>query len=227
MAESATRYLYLTRHGEAAPDGSGLTADGRRQAVLLGRRLADRPIAAVHHGPLPRAAQSARLIAEQLGGGRPGNEPLGGGPLGGGWQAGAVPTVCEEAGDYVPYVPERHELPADSADYLLDFLAQSTAEERARGPELARRAVQRFTGPVAGGEDRHELVVTHAFLIGWLVRHALSAPAWRWLGLNSCNAALTVIRYTPGRPSYVLLHNDMRHLPDELCWTGFPSEARC
>ncbi|MER8101965.1 histidine phosphatase family protein [Kitasatospora sp. NPDC094016] len=212
MAESATRYLYLTRHGEAAPDGSGLTADGHRQAVLLGRRLADRPIAAVHHGPLPRAAQSARLIAEQLGGGRP---------------AGAVPAACEEAGDYVPYVPERPELPADSADYLLGFLAQSTAEERARGPELARRAVQRFTGPVAGGEDRHELVVTHAFLIGWLVRHALGSPAWRWLGLNSCNAALTVIRYTPGRPSYVLLHNDMRHLPDELCWTGFPPEARC
>ncbi|MFJ3218860.1 histidine phosphatase family protein [Kitasatospora sp. NPDC086801] len=212
MAESATRYLYLTRHGEAAPDGSGLTADGRRQAVLLGRRLADRPIAAVHHGPLPRAAQSARLIAEQLGGGR---------------SAAPGPTVCEEAGDYLPHVPERHELLADSADYLLDFLAEPTAEERTHGQELARRAVQRFTGPVAGGEDRHELVVTHAFLIGWLVRHALDAPAWRWLGLNSCNAALTVIRYTPGRPSAVLLHNDMRHLPDELCWTGFPPEARC
>ncbi|MFJ2193548.1 histidine phosphatase family protein [Kitasatospora sp. NPDC087861] len=217
MAESATRYLYLTRHGEAAPDGSGLTADGRRQAVLLGRRLADRPISAVHHGPLPRAAQSARLIAEQLTAGRAASGQL----------DRVSPTVREEAGDYLPYVPSRPELPADSADFLLDFLAQPTAEERTRGPELARRAVRRFTGPVPGGADRHELVVTHAFLIGWLVRHTLDAPPWRWLGLNSGNAALTVIRYAPGRPSAVLLHNDMRHLPDELRWTGFSPELRC
>lgn len=30
---TATRYLYLARHGEALPDESGLTEAGRRQAV--------------------------------------------------------------------------------------------------------------------------------------------------------------------------------------------------
>ncbi|GHF83363.1 phosphoglycerate mutase [Kitasatospora xanthocidica] len=206
MTDLATRYLYLARHGEAAPDGSGLTDTGRRQAALLGRRLAGRPISALHHGPLPRAAETARLVAEQLN--------------------GVPPVVCEEAGDYVPHMPERAELPEDSADYLLDFLADTTPEELATGPVLARRAIERFTGPVPGGAEQHELVVTHAFLIGWLVRHTLGAPAWRWLGLNSANTGLTVLRYAPGRPSGILLLNDQGHLPEELRWTGFPPELR-
>ncbi|BDH12796.1 hypothetical protein HOK021_39750 [Streptomyces hygroscopicus] len=75
-----------------------------------------------------------------------------------------------------------------------------------------------------GEEDRHELVVTHNFLVAWLVRDAMHAPKWRWLGINHCNAALTVIRYAPGRPASVLCSNDMWHLPAALRWTGFPPE---
>jgi broad specificity phosphatase PhoE len=53
---------------------------------------------------------------------------------------------------------------------------------------------------VDGDDEHHELLVTHNFLVGWLVRHAMDAPKWRWLSLRHCNAALTVIRYVPGRP---------------------------
>ncbi|WP_299528955.1 histidine phosphatase family protein [uncultured Streptomyces sp.] len=206
MSGGGTRYLWIARHGEATPDESRLTERGRRQAVLLGRRLREVPLAAVHHGPLPRAEETARLVAGQLDG---------------------VPvTPSEEAGDYVPHVPDRSELPHDSADLFLRFLARTPAEDRRRGPELARRALERFTGTVAGDEDRHELLVTHAFLVAWLVRDAVQAPEWRWLGcLDPANAALTVIRYTPGRPPSVPLVNDMRHLPAELHWTGFPATA--
>ncbi|TDW15628.1 histidine phosphatase family protein [Kribbella kalugense] len=203
MNRTVSRYLYLVRHAEALPDESGLTERGRRQAVLLGRRLQDVPLSAVHHGPLPRAAQTARLVREQL----TKDVPL---------------DVSEAAGDYVPYAPEKHELPVESADYLLRFLQQASPEELERGPELARLAVERFTRPV--DDEVHELVVTHNFLIGWLVRDAMDAPKWRWLSLSHCNAALTVIRYTPGRPSTVLLYNDMQHLPADLRWTGFPAE---
>ncbi|WP_371502380.1 histidine phosphatase family protein [Kitasatospora sp. NBC_00374] len=204
MTARATRHLYLVRHAEALPDESGLTENGRRQAVLLGRRLRGVPLAALHHGPLPRAAQTARLIADQL--------------------DGVLPQVAETAGDYLPYVPQRAELPPDCADHLLRFLDRFPPGEREHGPALARDAIERFTGPVPGDRDRHELVVTHNFLAGWLVRHALDAPDWRWLGLNHANAALTVIRYAPDRPSTVVLHNDLRHLPADLRWTGFPPE---
>ncbi|MCC9306289.1 histidine phosphatase family protein [Kitasatospora sp. RB6PN24] len=206
MTGTATRYLYLVRHGEALPDESGLSANGRRQATLIGQRLAKRPISLVQHGPLRRAAQTARLIAEQLPG------------------AGLCEVEC--AGDYVPSFPLRSELPPEAADRLMGFLAQATPEEREQGPGLARQAVERFTGPVVGDHERHELVVTHSFLVAWLVRHALGAPEWRWLGLNQGNAALTVIRYAPGRLPSLLVHNDVDHLPAELRWTGFPPELR-
>jgi probable phosphoglycerate mutase len=60
-----TRLLYLVRHGEA-PDDDGLSDAGRRQADLVGRRLRDVPLGAIHHGPLPRAAVTAALIAGHL-----------------------------------------------------------------------------------------------------------------------------------------------------------------
>ena len=111
MTGTATRYLYLTRHGEALPDESGLTQAGRQQATLLGRRLQDIPFTAVHHGPLPRAAQTARLIHDQLK-----DVPL---------------RASEVAGDYVPYVPRKDELPPEAADYYLRFLADTTEIGRA------------------------------------------------------------------------------------------------
>ncbi|WP_432061711.1 histidine phosphatase family protein [Streptomyces sp. S1] len=204
MTATAARYLYLARHGEALPDESGLSEGGRRQAVLLGERLRGAPLSAIHHGPLARAAETARLVRERLG-----DVPL---------------RPSAPAGDYVPYLPHREELPPESADALLDHLALFPAEEREQGPGLAREALALFTGPVAGDEPRHELVVTHNFLIAWLVRAALDAPEWRWMGINQANAALTVIRYAPGRAPAVLLFNDTGHLPADLRWTGFPPE---
>jgi probable phosphoglycerate mutase len=206
MPGLSTRYLYLTRHGEASPDESTLTDNGCQQARLLGERLRHIPLSAIHHGPLPRAVQTAKLIAEQLG-----DLPL---------------RLSEAAGDYIPYVPQEHEPPPDSADHLLAWLAQASPRERESGPPLAQEALKLFTGPVAGDAPSHQLVVTHNFLIAWLLRDALDSPKWRWLGLSHCNAALTVIRYTPGQPAGVLVYNDMSHLPGHLRWTGFPPELR-
>ncbi|NNJ03302.1 histidine phosphatase family protein [Streptomyces sp. PKU-MA01144] len=206
MTGTADRYLYLTRHGEASPDETQLTEAGRHQAALLGERLRGVPLAAIHHGPLARAEQTARLAGAQL--------------------EGVPRRTSDAAGDYIPYLPAREELPPESADVWTGFLEQFTAEEREQGPGLAAAALAEFTGPVDGDEPRHELVVTHNFLIGWLVRAALEAPKWRWLGMNHANAALTVIRYAPGRPPAVLLFNDTGHLPAELRWTGFPPELR-
>jgi broad specificity phosphatase PhoE len=204
MRRQADRYLFLTRHGEATADESGLSENGRRQAVLLGERLRGSGITAVHHGPLARAAQTARLIGEQL--------------------AGVPVRACEAAGDYVPHTPRREELSAAYADSMLERVMAFPAEDRERGPALVCEAVARFTGPVDGDEPVRELVVTHNFLIGWLVRAALDGPAWRWMGLNHANAALTVIRSGANRPPALLVYNDTAHLPAALRWTGLPPE---
>ncbi|MEV6873753.1 histidine phosphatase family protein [Amycolatopsis sp. NPDC051128] len=195
----ASRYLFLTRHGEAAPTG-GLTEAGQRQAFLLGRRLRDVPVTSIHHGPLPRAAQTAGLVATQLPG---------------------VPVhVDEAAGDFVPYTPMREELPETSGDLLHAFTRHLPPADEERAAEAERR----FTGPVPGTEPRYEVLVTHNFLVGWLVGASQDAPPWRWLALNHAHAALTVIHYAPGRPAALLTYNDLSHLPAELRWTGFPPD---
>lgn len=88
-------------------------------------------------------------------------------------------------------------------------------------PAAAAAMVARFGRPPAD-----ELVITHAYQVGWFVRDALEAPAARWVGLNQCNAGLTVLGYRDGRPPSIMVFNDVSHLPPELRWTGFPPEFR-
>src|SRR6185503_5183710 len=85
MSRETTRLLYLARHAEPEADGAGLTSNGVRQAELLGRRLAPLSVGRITHGPLPRAAETARVVAEQF---------------------EHRPSLSEEeaAGDYVPHV---------------------------------------------------------------------------------------------------------------------------
>ncbi|MGN9810547.1 histidine phosphatase family protein [Micromonospora sp. BQ11] len=203
-----TRLLFLARHGEQEqPSGvetaeAGLSARGRRQAALLGERLSGVPLDAVHHGPLRRAVETAELVAGSLPG---------------------VPAYATElAGDHLPHDTDPAAVPPAYARFLGGF----TAAERADGPRVTAAAVRRFGRPPAAG-DVTELVVTHAFLIAWLVRGALEAPEHRWLGLNPHNCGLTVIRYTDGLPPRLVAFNDVSHLPEELRGTGLPPEYRC
>lgn len=191
----ATRHLYLARHGAADAFGE-LTDVGRRQASLLGERLAPVPVDAVWHSPLPRAAGTARVLAQHLPG---------------------VPIAeAEELVDHVPYVPAAADLPPAWAAFLDGY----DDAERVLGERLAAALVDRFAKPAE--TETHEVLVTHAFQVAWLLRHALDAPPARWLGLNSGNTALTVIEYRDGLPPTVVLFNDMGHLPPGLRWTGFP-----
>lgn len=198
----ATRYLYIARHGAADPFGE-LTDAGREQARLLGRRLAHLPIDGVWHSPLPRARISARELAAQL-------------------RAGTPVGEAGELVDHVPYVPPPDELPQP----WKPFFDGGDAREAAEGHRTARHLTARFATAPDRGRDVHEVLVTHAYPIAWLIRDALSAPPARWLGLSSANTGLTVIEYRPGLPPSMVMFNDMTHLPAELRWTGFPRMER-
>ncbi|MFC4944758.1 histidine phosphatase family protein [Pseudonocardia sp. GCM10023141] len=194
----ATRRLYVVRHGDADEFGE-LTEHGRRQASLLGARLAGLHVDAVWHSPLPRAAASARELARHL---------------------PDVPVAeAAELVDHVPHVPA--EIPPAWAG-LFDGYADA---ELASGEQLAEALVARFARAADPG-CRHEVLVTHAFQVAWLVRHALDAPASRWMGLNSANTGLTVIDYRDGLSPMIVMFNDMGHLPPDLRWSGFPAEPR-
>lgn len=191
----ATRHLYLVRHGEADALGD-LTDVGRRQAALLGARLGAIAVDVVNHSPLPRAVQTAEILGAHL--------------------PGVPVSAADELDDHVPPVPDVSGLPAAVARHLAGY----DDVTRATGVRLADALVARFARP-AEAETR-EVLVTHAFQVAWLVRHALDAPPGRWLGLNIANAGMTAIEYRDDRPPALLVLNDQAHLPAELRWTGFP-----
>jgi probable phosphoglycerate mutase len=101
------------------------------------------------------------------------------------------------------------------------FFGAVTADEIAAGSAQMADAVTEFLAPAIG--DRHDLLVTHNFVISWFVREVLDAPSWRWLGINQANAGLTIIRVRSAKPAVLVSHNDLGHLPPELR-TGMPIE---
>ncbi|MEU5030516.1 histidine phosphatase family protein [Streptomyces milbemycinicus] len=192
-----TRHVYLVRHGAADPFGE-LTDIGQWQSELLGRRLAALPIDAVWHSPLPRAVRCAQIVGRHL--------------------PNAGVREAAELIDHVPHVPD------DAPPAWAAFFDGYDAEEAAAGARLADALTDRFARPATS--ETHEVLVTHAYQVAWLIRHALDAPPVRWLGLNCGNTALTAIEYRDGMAPTVLLYNDMGHLPTDLRWTGFGNGTR-
>jgi probable phosphoglycerate mutase len=177
--------IYLARHGEKGADG-GLSDLGREQADALGRRLGGVSFAAVHHSVLPRAAETADVV--------------------GGYLPGVPVHACDHALDRTPIPAHPHEYPQRWRRWL------DTVPEAERDVDAARlRDAVEHLG-VVGDRDRRELVITHNFVIGWFVRHALDAPTWRWIGLDQANCALTIVQWETGRPPTLVCFNDVGHL---------------
>jgi serine/threonine-protein phosphatase PGAM5 len=185
--------LYLVRHAEAAgPDGQdpGLSDKGRAQAVALGERLSCAGVATLLHSPRRRALETAAIVSE------------------------ALPDVSPMTSDLlndrtpVPSRARRHDYPRK---YWRWLEATPTDEKDEDGAtlsnafseleEIARRRLG--AGPLA--------LVTHAFVIGWFVRSVLDAPTWRWLGLDSANTGLSIVRFTADG-AFLTAFNDTGHL---------------
>ncbi|WP_166871157.1 MULTISPECIES: histidine phosphatase family protein [unclassified Salinibacterium] len=192
-------YLYLVRHGEQVdaehglPDGP-LSGRGIRQAEAIAERLGGVPFTAAWTSPLQRAQETARIMTERM----PAIEP----------EPTALLMDCIPAGP-TPDMPHAFE----------PFYGSVTPEEIAAGEAQMADAVAEWMRP--SRDDRHELLITHNFVISWFVREAFGAPTWRWMGLNQAHCGLTIIRVRSAKPPVLVTHNDLGHLPAELR-TGLP-----
>jgi serine/threonine-protein phosphatase PGAM5 len=192
-------YLYLVRHGEqldaehGLPDGP-LSPRGRRQAELIAQRLSGVRFDAAWHSPLRRAEETANVFSEVL------------------------PALDSKPSallfDCIPSGPS-----PDMPHAFQSFFHSVTPAEIEAGTAQMADAVDEYFAPAR--EDRHELLITHNFVIGWFVRHVFDAPNWRWLGTNQANCGLTIIRVRSAKPPVLVAHNDLAHLPVELR-TGMP-----
>jgi broad specificity phosphatase PhoE len=192
-------YLYLVRHGEqqdaehGLPDGP-LSPKGVRQARAIAERLGGVPFARAWHSPLQRAAETAAIMTERM--------------------PALVSRPSALLMDCIPSGPE----PSMPAAFEPFFGAVTPAEIDAGQAQMAD-AVAEFLAPAR--EDRHDLLITHNFVIAWFVREVFGAPSWRWLGINQANCGLTIIRVRSAKPPVLVTHNDLGHLPAELR-TGMP-----
>lgn len=194
-------YLYFVRHGEqldaehGLPDGP-LSPRGVRQARAIAERLGGVPFTRAWHSPLQRAAETAAIMTERM----PALE--------------SVPSALLM--DCIPSGPE-----PDMPSAFEPFFGAVTPDQIDAGQAQMADAVAEFLAPAR--EDRHDLLITHNFVIAWFVREVFGAPAWRWLGVNQANCGLTIIRVRSAKPPVLVTHNDLGHLPPELR-TGMPVE---
>ncbi len=194
-------YLYLVRHGEqldaehGLPDGP-LSPKGIRQAHAIADRLGRVPFSRAWHSPLERAAETATIMTERL--------------------PALKSTPSALLMDCIPSGPT-----PDMPKAFAPFFGSVTPEQIEAGEAQMADAVAEFLAPAR--EDRHDLLITHNFVISWFVREVMSAPTWRWLGLNQANCGLTIIRVRSAKPPVLVAHNDLGHLPVELR-TGLPEE---
>ena len=189
-----SQYLYLVRHGEHRDAEHGLadgplSPRGRRQAELLAQRIGGLPLTGAWHAPDESATETARLIAERL----PSTT----------WTPSALLLDCIPSGSG-----------GDTPHAFDKWFASVTPAEIEAGRAQVADALAEFVTP--GGKDRHDLLITHNFVIAAFVRHAMDAPEWRWLGLTQAHCGLTVLRARSGKPLTLVTHNDVAHLPVEL-----------
>jgi broad specificity phosphatase PhoE len=196
-----SRYVYLVRHGEqqdaehGLPDGP-LSGRGQRQATAIAERLSGVPFASVSTSPLERAVETARFMTSRM----PSIEP--------------TPTALLM--DCIPSGPS-----PDMPHAFDSFFGGVTDEQIAAGEAQMADATAEWLSP--SRVDRHDLLITHNFVIAWFVREVFGAPAWRWMGVNQANCGLTIIRVRTAKPPVLVTHNDLGHLPAELR-TGLPVE---
>ncbi|MFD1721499.1 histidine phosphatase family protein [Amnibacterium endophyticum] len=189
-----SQHLYLVRHGEHRDAEHGLTDGplsprGRRQAEQLAGRLGGLPITALWHAPSVSATETAGIVAELL--------------------PSVHPKPSALLFDTIPSGPVDGTPKAFGA-----WFASITEAEIEAGSAQMADAEAEFVIP--GGQERHDVLITHNLVIAEFVRFAFDAPAWRWLGLTQAHCGLTVLRVRSGRPVTLLTHNDLAHLPVEL-----------
>jgi broad specificity phosphatase PhoE len=199
--------LILVRHGESVGNFENrlqgqedypLTEEGRRQAVLTGRRLQDLGTSAVYSSHLLRARETAFAIGERL---------------------GVAPSILEDLSEY--HFGEYSGL--TYAEIRERFGAIANPAERTYPGEEGRdnffnRVTSTLWGIAADHPDEAVAVVSHGGPIALFCQSVLGLPYRRPMPFSIGNCSLNIIEASVSSSdskSALLLHlNDTCHLEE-------------
>lgn len=187
----------LVRHGvtdwnqEGRMQGKNdipLNAEGRRQAGLLGKRMAGEEWDYIYSSDLARARETADIIARHMGKTVEGYDPL----------------LSERAFGLLEGTTEQERITRWGPDWRsMDLGGEAREAVIERGMGFLKEMDQRH-------QDKRILLVSHGALIGALVETLF--PDFGYLGLK--NTCVNVLEKTPEGWS-CSLHNCVRHLENE------------
>ncbi len=195
--------IFLIRHGRQSDARCnvdvGLSDEGRRQASLVGERMAAWGVEGLYASDMVRARETAAIVGERL------RLPV-----------AVVPELRElDFGDMTGL------LDAEIARDFAPFKARQSAMEadvRYPGGETVGEVVARAVPALrAIADDGHDTVAvaTHGVVIRGLVAHVLQAPLARWRLTSTTleNGSVTEISYDPGSGRFAVQRvNDFAHL---------------
>jgi broad specificity phosphatase PhoE len=180
------RNLTLEQHYELHTKEGGLTPRGKKQAKLTAKRLSSLPIDAIHCSSLRRALETAKMIAKEF----PAIDVQKSRLL---WEC--VPSIPKAFAEHehFRYISEKDvELWKRQADEAFERYFKST-----------RRT------------DKHEIIVSHANLIRYLVCRALHVQPDAWFNMCIDNCGISEIRIEPNDRMRLVSYNDVGHLPHQ------------
>jgi len=190
---TASRHLFLIRHGQYNMAGNEdsqhtLTAKGREQAAMTGRRLREMslPYSSLTHSTMVRAIETAQIITSELF-----DQPI---PI------RSCPLLREGA----PIRPE---------PVLTNWKTDKYYQDGDRIEAAFRKYFHR-ADPNQNG-DSYEIIVCHANVIRYFVCRALQIPADAWLRLSLHHASLTWLSIRPSGRVTLRTFGDSGHMPKE------------
>ena len=207
--------LYLARHGAtpltaedrfSGAGGVDLSEEGRRQAALLGERLRGEGLSAVYASPLSRALDTARLVAQAIGGlevaTRDGLREIGHGH----WEGLARRDVeTRFAQEYASWEQDPFTFAPEGGESGVAVLA--------RALPVVREIVTRHAG-------QRVLVVSHKATIRLVLSSLLGFDARGYRDrLDQSPACLNVLDFKDAVRARLMLFNDTSH------YSGVPRES--
>ena len=206
----ATRTVYLIRHGQyyqikdpsLTPDepsvygvdademqrDGGLTPAGVQQSEFTAQRLQTLPIDCIYSSTLPRAMQTAGIIAQGL--------------------PGVMHTAHRDLWECIPHVPTK----------LAGWAEKYPAAVFKRDQEQAGAAFAHYFQPVDGDEtaDHHDVLVCHGNLIRYFVCRVLQVSLDAWINMYTYNCGVSELEIQPDGDCKLISFNGTGHLPAHL-----------